>query len=588
MAIAPDDLDDVINDLSQGLKIITERTPEYVKGRDYYEGKAKEIASNKLIASILNASAEAHPVTLANIPVDALFDKVELSSITVPKDERAAKLLEAILDENDLEDEADDWHHKAGYFGDYYAIVDPVEEDTNGNATKVKAIGSSPLTTVMVYSRKDDRTPLFGVKRWQGKGKRWYANVFYDDLTVSLATAENVSTLNDDGRQFFPLLDDNDTEGSERVPHKGGKPLLVHYPVDGKPYGTPVHRKAWGPQDAITKISATNLATVDGQGFPTRWALLDPLAEVDDDIDDDFGTDGLPEAAPAIPTSDGLTTPTKGVSRVRSMPGAIQYLAGIKQVGEFSAATSKNFLENIEFYIRLMAVSCGVPLFEFDLNGEQPSGEARRRASGRINKHARKVKRALGQSHKTLAETILGTLGIDAVAEVTFLPTETETDKEGLELVAAKIKTGVPVTVALLEAGYTTEVVEEWYPKDTPHMTPELLQIIAEVLAKLGQAKTLGILTDEELAEMLPTILTTARNEGPALEAAATELPVGGPAVPDPAVIKATFDALGAAVRAGADPQEAAVFLGVTGVSFPNVPTTVRVPETDAAALEVA
>jgi len=578
--------DDIIDDLARGLKLITDRSPEYTKGRDYYEGKAGEIASSPAIQTILNASAEAHPVSLANIPVDALFDKVELASITAGKDERATAMLAAILNENDVEDEADDWHRKAGYFGDYYAIIDPTEEDTNGNATKLKIVGSSPLTTVTLYSTKDGRTALFGVKRWQGAKKRWYANIFYDDVTVSLVTAENVDTLNDDGHQFFPLLDDDDTEGSERVPHEGGRMLLVHYAVDGKPYGSPVHRKAWGPQDAITKISATNLATVDSQGFPTRWALLDPLAETDDDIDDDFGTDGLEAAAPATSSPDGQTTMTKGPSRLRSIPGAMQLLAGIKQVGEFAAASSDNFLKNIEFYIRLMAVSCGVPLFEFDLNGEQPSGESRRRASSRLNKHARKIKRALGQSHKTLAETALAVMGIDAIAEVTFMPTETETDKDGLELVSTKVKVGVPVKVALLEAGYTTELVDAWYPDGEPNLTPELLQIIAEVLGKLGQAKTLGVINDQELADMLPAILTAASSEGPVVDTD-TELPVADPDKVDPAEVKAVADALGALVRGGADPASAAEFLGITGVEFPNVPTTVRVPESDAAALEV-
>jgi hypothetical protein len=585
MANSPATADEYITDLARGLKLITERSPEYTKGRDYYDGRAKEITSNPTIQKVLEANAEAHPVSLANIPVDALFDKVELSGFTVTDDERANDVLAAILDENDLEEEADDWHRKAGYFGDYYAIIDPVEEDTNGNATKVKIVGSSPLSTAIIYSTKDGRTALYGVKRWQGAGKQWYANLFYDDATVSLATGPDIDNLNDDARQFFPLLDDEQGEGSEKTPHKGGKLLLVHYAIDGKPYGMPVHRKAWGPQDAITKISATNLATVDGQGFPTRWALLDPMAEVDDDIDDDFGTDGLAVTEGSTAVDDGMTTQTTGVSRLRSMPGTMQMLAGIKSVGQFDAATSDNFLKNIEFYIRIMAVACGVPLFEFDLNGEQPSGEARRRASGRLNKHARKIKRALAQSHKTLAETILATLGLEKVVEVTFLPTETETDKDGLELVALKIKTGIPVRAALLEAGYTTETIDEWYPKDEPHLTPELLQIIAEVLSKLGQAKTLGIITDQELADMLPTILTAARNEGPAIDTAAGA-PVADPAAIDPEVVKAVADALGALVRGGADPASAASFLGITGVEFPNVPTTVRVPQGDAAALE--
>jgi hypothetical protein len=73
---------------------------------------------------------------------------------------------------------------------------------------------------------------------------------------------------------------------------RGWPPLLIHLRVDGQPYGRPIHAKAFGPQDAITKISATNLSTVDAQGFPTRYALLDPMAEIDDDLDDEFGTDG--------------------------------------------------------------------------------------------------------------------------------------------------------------------------------------------------------------------------------------------------------------------------------------------------------
>ena len=103
----------------------------------------------------------------------------------------------------------------------------------------------------------------------------------------------------------------------------------------------------------------------------------------------------------------------------------------------------------------------------------------------------------------------------DAVVTATFNPSETSTDLDGLQLVSAKIKAGVPVTQALLEAGYTDEKVEEWYPEGEPHVTPELLGILAAALGQLGQAKTLGVITDVELADMLPSILTAARNEGP-------------------------------------------------------------------------
>ncbi|MET0911412.1 MAG: hypothetical protein ABWZ99_18250, partial [Ilumatobacteraceae bacterium] len=243
--------------------------------------------------------------------------------------------------------------------------------------------------------------------------------------------------------------------------------------------------------------------------------------EVDDDIDDDFGDAG-PDTSGAAP-SDGVTTATTGNSRVRSVPGAIALLRGIKEVGQFDATPTEHFLKNLDWYVRVMAVATGVALFEFDLNGEQPSGEARRRAEGRSNKKAAKIKRQAGAFFAELADTILGLVGIDeATVAVNWNPSETATDKEGIELVALKIANGVPIPKALLEAGYTDEDVAEWYPKGQPHITPNVLAILAAALQQLGQAKTLGAITDEELRDMLPTILTAARGEDATAATAAT------------------------------------------------------------------
>jgi HK97 family phage portal protein len=51
-------------------------------------------------------------------------------------------------------------------------------------------------------------------------------------------------------------------------------------------------------------------------------------------------------------------------------------------------------------------------------------------------------------------------------------------------------------------------------------------------------------------------------------------------------IIKAKADAIGVLVRAGASQEDAAKMVGLTGVDFPNVPTTVRIPATEATSLE--
>jgi hypothetical protein len=513
MVNAPADLAGYRGHLVRALDLIERRAPDYLRGKEYYDGTRAEVAASAAVQAIIEKSAQAAPISLAHIPVDVITDKVELASIAAAA-EPAKSALGAVVEKNDLTDEADDYLRKAGYFGDYYAIVDPTEESEDGAilADGITVIGSSPLSTVMVYDSKDGRTKLYGAKVWRvgPKGSEYdKALLYYDDATIKLRSPQGDTSR--DADKFVPDLDEGEEQGDERMPHPGGRMLLVHLSIDGKPYGTPLHRKAWGPQDAITKVSATNLVNVDGLGLPARYALLDPLAEIDDDIDDDFGTAG-PDTTGAAP-SDGQTTITADKTRTRSVPGMINLLRGVKSVGQFDAAGSDNFLKNLDWYVRVMAVATGVALFEFDMTGEQPSGESRRRAESRSNRKAAKVKRQAGAFFEELADTVLALLGIESEVEATFNPSETSTDKEGIELVASKIATGIPIPQALREAGYTDEQVDEWFPEGKPWITPASLTALATALQQLGQAKTLGVITDEELRELLPTILTAARGE---------------------------------------------------------------------------
>jgi hypothetical protein len=326
-----------------------------------------------------------------------------------------------------------------------------------------------------------------------------------------------------DAEDFQYDLVNPEDDQSAYIPHDGGKLLVSHIAIDSRPYGTPVHKKAWGPQESITKINAINLVNVDGQGLGARWALEDPAKEIDDDIDDDFGTNG--------PDTQGSGDGQNAAARkgVRSVPGQIALLKGIKQVGQFEAAQSAEFTGNLEWYIRITAVITGTPLFEFDLNGEQPSGESRRRAEGRINKHARKVQRACGRAYQNVGDVILAlTGGGEASVSATFRPVETSTDKDGFELIALKVKTGVPIDQAFREAGYEEEQVAKWFPNGDPNVNLDSLTTLANALQQLGQAKTLGVITDQEIQAILPDIITSARGEGVPVVTAVVDRPVTG------------------------------------------------------------
>jgi hypothetical protein len=541
MTTAPTDLDALRRDLKVGLDLIDDKHDLYCKRRDYYDGTRSEIAASKEVRKLINqADGERHPISLAHIPVDALADKIEFSGFAT-KDAGAKKLLDDLYDAADLEDEADDWTRKASYFGDYYVIADVTEETTAGAATPtgLNLTGSSPLTTVVIYDEQTQRVAQYGVKRWH-EGKTWKALVYYDDVTVKLTTAA-LDTRDKPNLDDFTLDTDETDQGdgqSAYVAHLGGRMLVTHYAVDDKPYGRPVHEKAFGPQDAITKVSAVNLANVDGQGFGARYAIADPMAEADDDIDSDFGPDG-PDTQVGDYSHSGLTGAV--APNVATRAGRIALLKGIKTVGEFTATDSDDFIKNLDWYIRVMATATRVPMFEFDPeSGTQISGIARLRAEAPLTRHAKKVERAVGNGHKNLGDTILAVSGIDpksAELSATFRPTEVMNDLEGMSLISAKVKAGVPIRQAFAEAGYTPEQVDEWFPKNEPNVSLDALQVLASALQSLGQAKTLGVITDEELAAMLPDVLTAARQEGQPLEGfvakpAPTVPPVGAPGAP--------------------------------------------------------
>lgn len=517
MADSPSTPEELRRDLARALSIIDAKRPGYERAQQYGLGTRTEIGGSRVADRIIAQSA-ATPISFAHIPVEVIAEKIELASITAP--EAAAKTaLETWMDAHDVDAESEAWIYQACMLGDYYVILDPQIEDADGRALVESAVplGSSPFDTVVVYDRRTQREAEFGMHFWDSGTKtqpQTSAVLYYDDGCVKMRSREGTRGINaeDFELDYAPGGDPEDAW----IFHDGGRMLIKHFAIGGKPYGVPVHKKAWGPQDAITKINANNLVNVDAAGLPSRWALLDPAAEIDDDIDDDFGTDGPGTAAANSDGQRGATTE----KRVRTMPGAIAMLRGVKQVGTFDAGGADDFLKNLDWYVRAMAVACGIPLFEFDLNGEQPSGEARRRAEGRANRKAAKIKAGSATAFfRDLADTVLGLAGIEGKVSVAFNPSETSTDKDGLELVALKVKVGVPVRQALLEAGYGDELVNQWYPEGSPKVSPDLLAILAEALGKLGTAQTLGVITAEEIREMLPDILTAARGEGAPLRA---------------------------------------------------------------------
>jgi hypothetical protein len=141
------------------------------------------------------------------------------------------------------------------------------------------------------------------------------------------------------------------------------------------------------------------------------------------------------------------------------------------------------------------------------------------------------------------------------------------------------------VDAAVFRSGASAEGLTVTFA-DGAHETAEDRARTAQLLKAAGAASTRTLVQmvnadwgDEEIDVEVARILA----EG----AVADPFTIG--AAPDPAAVKAQADAMGVLIRAGVQPDDAAARTGLAGVDFTGaVPTSLRLPESDASSLEQA
>lgn len=449
-----------MTDLQRGLKLLSDRAGAYEKAEKYYEGTADERFSNELLAALLGQNK--YELNFAATPVDVLAARIEVAAVTVTGDEGQTGILqENIWDENDLTLETKEIILRALEYGDAYAIVWP-----NADGTGVTVRYNSPKGTALIYSEEDSRTPAYGIKTWMQDGL-WRANLYYADRIEKYITIDRAGTS-----QMPKAMDDQwvefvEEDGSWPIPNPFGEIPVFHFSWKGRPYGTPVHKNAYGPQDAITKLASTHMGTVDYQGAPQRYVVMgDDKSDVEGlgDFSFQFGNDPTP------------TEPTQDVVRNNknaSGPGTILKFDGAKSVGEFGEASPSVFMDPINFYVRAMAQTTTTPLHYFDPSGDTPSGESLRVADAPLVKNANDGKLGFQRPLSKLLSFAMKVLGFDAHVDVRWTSSQTTDDLDSWQVVQAKLDAGIPKRQAFLEAGYTDDQLDEWGITNDPTAAPE-------------------------------------------------------------------------------------------------------------------
>jgi len=162
-------------------------------------------------------------------------------------------------------------------------------------------------------------------------------------------------------------------------------------------------------------------------------------------------------------------------------------------------------------------VATGTPAYYFSaesVGGGTPSGEAVRQRDARLNTKTERHQKILDNGFERALQMSLNYFGWEDVSvNIKWKPIEYVTEQEKLELVKQKTDLGIPLAVALTEAGYDEDTVRNWTTGQPTESELErrvnILNGMADVLQKLGTAATLGIdLTDvnEIVKQMLSGI----------------------------------------------------------------------------------
>jgi hypothetical protein len=486
-----------------GIAELAKARPGYDKAQTYYDGKVPEVFVSTRIRRALAAKDIDFDLNFAKTPVNAITNRLKVASITSPND-ATNELISKIWQDNQLNLEMPDLIRKAGEYGDAYLMVLPVYDDRGENVVRVEMFYNSPQTVRVIYSEDNPRRKAFTIKKWcDGPYQR--AELLYDDRTERWTTAKGSDGSKPNDWLHWPA-DPEDSE-SWLLDHDWGEQPVFHFRTD-RPYGVPEHYGAYGPQNAITKLQATHMGTVDYQGAPQRYALTDAANTDTSDLEPgDFDDDDWP------PNDSGAGPSDSGDdSSLKAGPGEMWLLRGFKQVGQFDAANPDVFLDPINFNVRAMAQITDTPLRMFDPQSSQRSGESYREEDGPFVSKVENRQTSYGASLHEAFVFALRRLGVeDPVVTVDWVPARSVTSAQGWQTVKAKIEAGVPRRQALMEAGYRAEQVDQWLSGvDDAELQRrvDILASLADSAQKLGTATTLGVISDDQAKALLAGALS--------------------------------------------------------------------------------
>lgn len=475
--------------LVTGLNALNHALPAYQESEDYYNGTVSEIFSTDVLRKVLGRSYNHFTLNYARQVVTSRLSRMEVSSIS-SEDPTANGIIEEVWRRNALDQEIQDALEGSLVFGDSYLIAWPDPDNTT-----VDVFYNDPKNTRLFYDPENPRKKTYAIKRWQD-GDRLRVNLYFADrIEKYISSGKLTATFTegdfeeywDEGQTVWPLVNE-----TGQVP--------VFHLRTGRMYGRSELENAKGAQNDINKLVTVQIAGVDYNSFPQRYILENPSDGINPQAD--FMTSDFGKARGSMDLDDNYDEGNLGA--LKGTPGGVWSLKNVASVGQFDATPPDTFVTPFNTFVNALATTTQTPMHLFQV-GALPSGEALRAAEAPLNKRVESLELLFGGVLREMNEFILGLVGIEGVpVSVTWAPTATYNDAAMWATVEAKTAAGVPLEVALKEAGYTQAQIDEWYPEGAPAFTANQLDKLSTAMQKIGAAVGLGLLTNEEARQLLP------------------------------------------------------------------------------------
>lgn len=465
----------VANDIDWALSELKKRRDNYSTFHSYYNGKqASMISADRLRSIFANLFADFH-INLCKAPVDALADRLQISSFSsLTEVKNASQEAWEVWERNRMARRAGTIHQETIVAGDAYVLVwpnaqgEPViypqsahevavayDPESPGKIVRAAKMWREQITT-RTYAPPSPGVPGAQPKELTRSAKPGYRlNLYYPDRIEKYAALKKSSATSwPKSTDFKPYDPEGQGEMGWKVVNEWGEVPVFHFAnsADLGEYGQSELKDALPVQDWANWTVFQLLVGVEFQALPQRYVI---------NVED--------------PAS-GNNPVDAGADRLLAFVGGDRENEYPPQVGQFAAADLSQIARVFNLASQAMSVVTSTPVHHFLPTQEGPatpvSGESQKVADTKLQSKVADRQIAFGEVWgKALSLAVKmkrGQTSEKITLSVNWRDMRPRNEAEMWTIALNKLKCGVSRRQVLIELGYSDKQIDDFERENAP------------------------------------------------------------------------------------------------------------------------